>query len=465
MDAITCGRLALFVGETKLPILGLAIEERMGCHGTLSADVAVEAETKDYLLYEGKGGVSLYALTDKGSQLLFCGILAHIEAVTIGRQCAIRLEAVTADYLMDIDVHKRVFQDMRMTSHELVQKMVEPYPRGRVQCAIPDEPLKQIVVQYQETDWAFLNRFLSFYGSCLYAAMVPGISLQAGLLAEEEEADWGWMPCTALRCAPQRDGGEGMQGQLCYIVEGYSTLGLGKKVRFRGQGLYIGRIERCVSQGLLVSRYYLYFAEGLKVPRYYNPCLSGVSINGAVTAVQRNRVMARLEADASAKPRARYAFPFSTVAASPDGSGWYCMPKQGDRVRIFFPTDDESEGYAITNTQGDSSAGNPDLKEITMPDGKTVGFTENGIQISVGEKKGMVTLEDNGKAEVKTDQSIEVLSPEEISFWSQGTMEVTAGSQIQFVNDAGGSITLAGKRAEIAANNIYLQQIAEVQDV
>ena len=58
------------------------------------------------------------------------------------------------------------------------------------------------------------------------------------------------------------------------------------------------------------------------------------------------------------------------------------MPRPGDQVRIFFPTADEKESYAIANIQGDSSPASdspmsrPDLKDITMPDGKAVRFIE-----------------------------------------------------------------------------------------
>ena len=127
-------------------------------------------------------------------------------------------------------------------------------------------------------------------------------------------------------------------------------------------------------------------------------------------------------------------FPFSTVAASPDGSGWYCMPRPGDQVRIFFPTADEKESYAIANIQGDSSPASdspmsrPDLKDITMPDGKAVRFIEGGIQLAVGGNKGTVTLTNDGNAEIVTDDDIEISAAEAVCFSTDGMMSVTAGS-------------------------------------
>ena len=370
----------------------------------------------------------------------------------------LHLEALTESYQMDLTVRNRSFQDVAMTSHQLIQKILEPYSQSQILFSIEDKALGQIMVQYQETDWEFLNRVLSAYGASAYiAGNEPGIYLRVGLMDTEEDADWDLLPYVLHRNAAPRETKKGLKGQICYQIETYDILPLGKKVLFKGKELYIGKIERFFRQGLFVSRYYLYFAEGLRKLKYYNPFLGGVSINGVVTAVSRNRLQAQLETDALANYRKKYFFPFSTVAASPDGSGWYCMPRPGDQVRIFFPTADEKESYAIANIQGDSSPASdspmsrPDLKDITMPDGKAVRFIEGGIQLSVGGNKGTVTLTNDGNAEIVTDDDIEISAAEAVCFSTDGMMSVTAGSRIQFINDAGGNITVTDETVKIDA--------------
>lgn len=217
---------------------------------------------------------------------------------------------------------------------------------------------------------------------------------------------------------------------------------------------------RSINQGLLINSYSLYFQEGLVVSAYENPFLGGVSINGSVKCVKRNKLQVELETDALTVCKKQYFFPFSTVAASPDGSGWYCMPKEGDRVRIFFPTVDESEGYAIANILGESapaqgsSMENPDTKDITTPDGKSVKFVPGGIQLAVGENKGTFTLTNDGKAEIRTDEDIAISAVETLYFTTEGTMDVIAGTQIQIVSDAGCSICMTNDAVEIHASAI-----------
>lgn len=462
MDAITYGQLVLVLGDTPMPVYQLTIQEEQGSHGRLSVTAGAEEGAKDYLLYEESTGVALYVVRNQTLEPLFFGLLVSMNIKASGKQCMVYLEAVTGSYQMDLYAQNRSFQDTALTSHKLIEKIMEPYEElSKVLFSIPDEELGQILVQYQETDWAFLNRVLSRYGSAVYVdSAKPGIYLRAGLMDTHEDADWDYLPYKVIRNAAPADVEKKLKGQLCYTVEAYDLFPLGEKVRFHDQDLYIGRTERYIRQGLLVNRYSLYFQEGLAVSLYYNPYLSGVSINGSVEGVSRNKLRVKLETDALKKCSKQYFFPFSTVAASPDGSGWYCMPKKGDRVRIFFPTDDEGEGYAIANILGESSPAqgsameNPDAKDITTPDGKSVRFVEGGIQLAVGEDKGTITLTNDGKAQIWTDEEIIIGAVEAVQFATEGTMEVTAGTQIEITSDAGGSMRISSDTVEIHASSI-----------
>ncbi len=461
MDAITYGNLFLMLGNTRLSVLTCRISEKPGSHGALTANAETQAELKDYILYEEDSRIGLFTEAEDSILPLFYGIVTRMEVKVQGGRCVLHLEALTKSYQMDLAVRNRSFQDIAMTSHQLVKKILEPYEQSQVLFSIEDKELGQIAVQYQETDWAFLNRILSAYGVSAYGAgNEPGIYLRVGLMDAEENADWDHLPCVLRRNTAPREADRGLKGQVCYQVDAYDILPLGEKVLYKGKELYIGKIDRFIRQGLFVSRYFLYFPEGLQISKYYNPSLGGVSINGEATAVSRDRLQVQLETDVLAEYKKKNFFPFSTVAASPDGSGWYCMPQKGDRIRVFFPTSDEKDGYVIANIQGesapepDSPIGNPDLKDITTPDGKAVRFIEGGIQLAVGEEKGFITLTNDGNAQITTLEDIEISAVESVSFVTDGALSVTAGTQIQFTNDAGGNITVTDKAVEINAVRI-----------
>ena len=462
MDAIANGSLFLMLGDTALSVLNLTIREKQGAHGRMSVTAAAESEVKEYLLYEEKGNAALYAFSRGSLKPVFFGTITMMQIKNMGKHCVVCLEVATTSYLMDITPRNRCFQDTDMTSHELAKRILEPYGQiSRALLFIPNEKLGQIMVQYQETDWEFLNRLLSKYGTgACCDSSAAGISLRAGLGDDMEDVNWDYLPYVAGRDTALRARNGELKKQLFYQVQSHEVFSLGTKLQFRGHELYIGKIQRTLRQGLLASTYDLYFKEGMQVSRYYNSFLNVVSINGRVTGIERNRVQVGLESDALTEYKRQYFYPFSTIAASADGSGWYCMPQKGDPVRIFFPTDNESEGYAIANIYAefspsvDSPINNPDVKDITAPDGKSVKFVSGGIQLSVGERYGTVTLTNDGLVAIKTQEDIEITAEDAVYLTTEGTMKIFAGREIQITNDAGGSICMTEDTVEIQASII-----------
>lgn len=464
-DAVTYGNLQLMLGETLLSVYQLNIIEEPGKHGRMYADAQTQEGAKDYLLYEEYGEVALYA--DRGEYLesIFQGIVIRMEVAAKGGRCEIHLEAVTRSYMMDLSELDFTFQDTAMSSHQLLQSVMQFYPDSQALIFVPDALLGQIAVQYQETDWAFLKRMLSHYGAGIYPdSAMPGICMRMGLMDDSEETDWDALPYTVMRDAAPKGEEKGQKGQMCYIVEADDILPLGVKTIFHGQELYTGGICRHIRQGILVNEYRLYFREGMEISRYNNPLLCGVSQYGTVTEVRRNRIRAALENDALIFCDDQYFYPYSTVAASPDGSGWYCMPKPGDPVRIFFPSGDEREGYAVSNIEGESQPGqdspisNPDLKDIIMPDGKGVKFIAGGIEVCVGDFLGDIMLTDDGKIQmkVKKEKDLGIYSEGAVYFITEedGMIEASAGTQIQIKNDAGGEICMTDDTVRIEASSI-----------
>jgi len=454
--AITHGNLLMLIGDVAVQVVDLEIHEEPGRHGRLLVTVMAEEAVKEYILHEGEGAVSLLYLKEESLNCLFRGTVRHMKVAAAAETYYIHLEAETGSFRMDIDKDTLSFQDTAMTSHQLFAKLMEFYPGSQILLSVPDQPMGRIALQYQETFWEFLKRMASAYGAQLFAdSTSQTIRIRMGLWEEEEPTELEDSSYTIIRNTAPKEVDRQLKEQMIYQTETYEILPLGAGVRFLGQKLYVGHIDRTLKDGLLVNQYRLYFKEGLQIRKYYNPLISGISVDGAVTGIQRNQVQVQMATDALTDCQSQYYFPFSTVAASADGSGWYCMPKAGDPVRIFFPVSDEKEGYAISNIQGQStpSAGdpmeNPDLKDITTPDGKTVKFIENGILLAVGGGKGTITLTNDGKAEIKATEDIEIGAAQMVTITTEGELKLTANVEIQFTSDAGSGVTVTDN--EVAA--------------
>ena len=76
--------------------------------------------------------------------------------------------------------------------------------------------------------------------------------------------------------------------------------------------------------------------------------LTGAALEGTVLEVSGIRIRIHLKIDDGTDSEDVYWFPFSTLSASQDGSGWYYMPEPGDQVRVYFPTKHTKDAVAIS---------------------------------------------------------------------------------------------------------------------
>lgn len=459
--AVTYGDLVLTVADATALVIGLEISEGPNRHGIMNVTVPAGEALKDYILYEGEGFATLAYRQGGTLHTLFQGIIMHLETEAVSDTYLVHITAKTSSCMMDFEAYQLALQDTAMTSHRLIHQILKIFPGSQVLLAIPEQPVDGITVLYQETVWEFLKRFASRYGACLFVdSCSQRVQLTVGLCNGEEPVDWNDFPYRVMRNLTPEEPDRPLGEVVSYQVDTYEILPPGTGISFHNQELYIGEVSRVLQDGLLVNRYTLYFEEGLRIQEYHNPLIAGVSINGVVTGVQRNRVNVRMAIDALSDYQSQYLFPYSSVAASADGNGWFCMPKSGDPVRIFFPVSDEREGYAIANMQGLPSPEkgapmeDPNQKDITTPDGKTVTFLENGILMSVGESSSII-LTNDGNAAIKTEGEIKLEATEEIEIKTDGDLTIEAGSEIQITSDRGSNLTITEEEITADGNKIY----------
>lgn len=172
--------------------------------------------------------------------------------------------------------------------------------------------------------------------------------------------------------------------------------------------------------------------------------------------VARDKVMVDLEIDGAG--RAVYWFPYSTMSASPDGSGWYCMPEKGDQIRVYFPTGDESEAYAVSSVSsyqpkpGDSkdSMGNPNVKYLKTANDQVIQFAEDGIVINSGSGQATIFLGNSGEVSLYGNSNVNVTAEDTLSLIAKN----------QLLLGAQNSVTLKNEKAEIILSedgNIHIK--------
>lgn len=352
--AITYKDLYLSFGEV-ISMDKIEIIQEPNKHGTLLLSAVLDGEQDGEVFDTLPETVSILYRIGEEEKILFKGMVAESSMERVGNHRQLELKAYDATYLLDTKRKTRSFQNTSRTNHSVIDEVMKEYPDCICTKNLPEEEIGRIWFQYEETDWEFLRRFLSHYSDSLYAdATYYTARFQAGLSPEDIEVDWDSAPYRISKALEWYDylsqnGFEEIKPEdfMEYSVDSFDLYTLGSRLTYKGRKWYIGGLKRVLSDGLLVSTYELKQREGLLKPHEYNQRITGISMDGKTVNVQNDKVQVTINGDMTTE-QGTYWFPFSTVAASADGSGWYSMPEIGDSIRVYFPTCDEKEGYVIT---------------------------------------------------------------------------------------------------------------------
>lgn len=353
-NAITYKDLYLSFGEV-ISMDRLEIVQSPNRHGRLNLSAVLNGEGEGEVFDELPSDVSVLYREDGEEKVLFKGMVAESSMERVGNHRKLELKAYDATYLLDTKRKTRSFQDTSRTNHSVIAEIMKEYPECICMKNLPERPIGRIWFQYEETDWEFLRRFLSSYSDSLYAdATYHTARFQAGLSPEDIEVDWDDCPYCMGKNLERYDflsqngfDGLGLDKFIEYSVDSYGLYTLGSRLIYKGRRWYVGEVERRLTDGLLTTTYRLQQREGLLKPQEYNQRITGVSLDGKTVKVQGDTVRVSINGDMTTE-QGTYWFPYSTVASSPDGSGWYSMPEVGDSIRVYFPTCDEKEGYVVT---------------------------------------------------------------------------------------------------------------------
>ncbi|MCH5263637.1 MAG: hypothetical protein J1F42_12045 [Lachnospiraceae bacterium] len=353
-NAITYKDLYLSLGKV-ISIEELKVVQKPNRHGELRLLAVLDCEPDEISYYELPDTVTVNYMDDGEEQILFKGIITDSSMKRVGEHMQIRLKAYDATWSLDKTKRTRSFQNTKRTNHSVIEEIMKDYPECICMKNIPEEAIGQIWFQYEETDWEFLCRFVSRYAESLYAdATYEAARFQAGLSPENIEVKWEECPYRMGKDLEQYDilaqnGFADLEPIqfVEYFIDSYDLYTLGSRLTYRNKEWYIGSLERNLREGLLVCTYELKQKEAMSAVRKYSKRITGISVDGKIIQVNRDKVRVTINNDLTTE-QGTYWFPFSTVAASSDGSGWYSMPETGDSIRVYFPTKDEKEAYVIT---------------------------------------------------------------------------------------------------------------------
>lgn len=412
--------------------------ERAGEHGCLTLGGYVRAEDGEPLLFH-MPQYSPLTIRAEG-RILFSGIIMKFLVTGKGDVSSVQVTAYSRSILMDQEKRCRSFQDTAMTYRELAELVLREYPGSDIQLAFPDVPISSIAVQYQETDWQFLKRLFSslnapltslsssdtlrLYAGVPFLPSVDGAFEMTGF-RKELGAYYYW-----------KQAGKDVRNDQFLIMEGRTEVvaGLFEQIETKGQSLSVMEHGFRLEHGRLVGTCGIQKPEGILVKTEYPAHLTGAALEGTVLEVSGIQIRVHLKIDDGRDSNDAYWFPFSTLSASSDGSGWYYMPEQGDQVRVYFPTKHTRDAVAISavsdyKEEGGAAPdrmGDPSTKYLSNPSGQELRMGKDGIRLACRGGLASVMVGNGGDISLYAEDTLLIQASNNVELTSETEMEFSA---------------------------------------
>lgn len=412
-------------------ILNLSFSMRANQHGVMhlqgyinvdSASTAClqDFEGQDFCLF------TLHEPTARERKPTFRGTADKFQVIRSGEVFLAKGQIIGATAELDITLKSRSFQNVDMTYRQVVEEILRDTPNAFADFSdVADQAIGKPLIQYEETDWAFIKRLASMLGTQLIPdATTPFPRFSFGPVSKSSKE------LTADEHTLTMDErfyelGSSLAGMykpdfFCYLVPSYQFVQFGAQVVFKEESMVICEQDATLQDGELLYSYKIGHTGWFSQQEIKNEKLIGLSLPGTVIDTDREVVRLNLDIDAG---RNAGIYPFSWIPES--GNIMYCMPKLGTRASLYLPSYDTGESVAITSprTNGDTcnDMTDPQMRALTTEHGKKMllfpqsmtfsgGFPGETLQMKFDDIKCM-SLESTRAIQIVAKLQIEIVAP------------------------------------------------------
>ena len=448
-------------------ILACEIQSHIGEHSTLKLSGLVENEEE--FLYGVSDGQDIEVIIQgsEGTKILFSGIVTGVSITESGQMKTACVEGKSRSWLMDRTKHSRSFQNAHITFQALTQEILKDYTGSSLIYTGDSQEIGNLIIQYEETDWDFLKRVLSLVGLALTPdSQKAGLKLFAGVPKFPETA----LSYTVLEMDKDMDSYYYLKANkrevhaadfTQYIISSEQLMGIFDTAAVQGQPLAVYAYQYSFEQQEMIGTYCLQSAKGLVVQASYPMHLIGAALMAKVVRVSKNKIQAAMEIDGAHIERAVHWFPYSTLSASPDGSGWYCMPEIDDDVRIYFPSKQEAEAIALSAVSnydapqgGSDRMQDPNNRYFRTKYGQELALNADSVKLSCNEDKSSISILTDGTIRIQAQESVNVQAKEKITLHAENELSIRVKDQFLMQSNQGGLVLSEGNKIIIRGTEV-----------
>lgn len=450
METITYLNLKV-EGTPITKVTHLEIRNAMNKYGSATITGEVSIAEGEAFVSRAEGTTEVKVTTTASGQppLLFLGVVdsASISKKADYAMLTVNLKATVSK--LDIQKNNRSYQNSGSTYEEVINKALAG--KARLVMQVSDKSIGQMIMQYQETPWEFASRMASMFGAPISANITSEIPIiTIGVPKGGKSYN---LPDVEYMSASEREDANGVSGTGILTTQ---YMELGDKVSYGGISGQVGQVHATISDGTLRTTISIAKKEQFGQKAHYNQTVSGRMLKGVVKGVEKDKVQVHLvDIDASYDDGGNLWLPYSTAYSSSDGSGFYCMPQEGDEVRVFFPSDNEKDAFAASSTNT-SPLDNPQHKKWRSPSGKEILLTEGGLFITCKGEKIFINLEDENGITISSDKDINVMTVNNMLLYAQKQLTVQAEKKI-LISTGSSYIDMTPEEIQMAGTRVMIK--------
>lgn len=476
METITFLNLKV-EGTPITKITQLTIRNKIHTYGTASVAGETDYDAGSQFVKKAQPGMAITISTTAEGQpkVLFLGVIANAGIRKMGEYALLELSLTATASRLHIRKNNKSYQNTGDTYEKVVNQAFAG--KAALDMLAKDHATGKLIMQYNETNWAFAQRMASALDAPLSANVdteVPVITIgvpKTGKSYALNNVEYGFSDSGTPQGGVPQGGFAGTKLTSTQAVQ------LGDKITYGGtSGLVLG-YESDMKDGTLKTTVEVMSEAAaaaassgaggssagsaggsggaMQIPQITNTQASGKMFKGIVQAVELDKVQVHLiDIDGEYDGGGNVWFPYSTAYSSSDGSGFYCMPEVGDQVRVFFPSDNEKDAFAASSVNV-SPLDNPKHKKWRSPAGKEILMTEEGIFITCKENKIFINLKDEDGISICCDKDICVNSKANLTLYAKNEIKMQADNKVlisageSFIDMTKELVQLGGKQIMI----------------
>ncbi len=447
----------MIVMPYNIRVSEIEMTQQMNEHATLRLTGVIPDELEDSYVYmtDAETAIEVLQMDSTGqSTPIFNGLALDVQVKSVMETYYLEVKAVSHTYVLDVKKKNQTYQNAKMPYTELIKECIADQPGADFMDHVTKgASIGNFTMQYLETDWEFLKRMASRFHTGLVPDAVHGaakfyfgVPFQAGAVQKMDAINYRVKKAIGNFLISSKNHLDSITASdyMYYEVESPQLFKIGNEVTFQSKKLYVFKIVSKLKNGLLKHIYTLTPQNGFSVHTTYNQAIIGASIQGKVIDVAGDKIRIHVDFDEGQEKNKAYWFPYSTIYASEDNTGWYFMPELSDNVRIYFPSNREDEGIAIssvskappqsgamlsaTNPSSQGGGGgasppedsrqdpgrmaDPDVKTLRTKHGKQILLAPDRIVISGGGL--MITLMDDNGISIISDKNINLKATDKV---------------------------------------------------